>query len=40
MVLLIDNNDSFSYNLVQLLGELDPDVRVVRNDEYSVEEIE
>ena len=40
MVLLIDNYDSFSYNLVQLVGELDPDVRVVRNDEYTVEEIE
>ena len=40
MVLLIDNYDSFSYNLVQLVGELDPDIRVVRNDEYRVEDIE
>lgn len=40
MILLIDNYDSFSYNLVQLLGELDPDIRVIRNDEMTVEEIE
>ena len=39
MTLLIDNYDSFSYNLVQLVGELDPDVKVVRNDEMTLEEI-
>ena len=39
MILLIDNYDSFSYNLFQLVGELDPDIRVVRNDELSVDEI-
>ena len=39
MTLLIDNYDSFSYNLVQLVGELDPDVRVIRNDELTLEEI-
>ncbi len=40
MVLLIDNYDSFSYNLVQLIGSIDPDIRVVRNDEVSILEIE
>ncbi|MFO7775362.1 MAG: aminodeoxychorismate/anthranilate synthase component II [Candidatus Hydrogenedentota bacterium] len=39
MILLIDNYDSFTYNLVQYLGELETDVRVVRNDALSVEEI-
>jgi len=39
MLLMIDNYDSFTYNLVQYLGELGEDVRVVRNDELSVEEI-
>ena len=39
MTLLIDNYDSFSYNLYQLTGELNPDIRVIRNDELSVEEI-
>lgn len=39
MTLLIDNYDSFSYNLVQLVGELDPDVRVIRNDEMTLDEI-
>lgn len=39
MILLIDNYDSFSYNLVQLVGELDPDVKVVRNDELTLDEI-
>jgi anthranilate synthase component 2 len=33
MILLIDNYDSFSYNLYQMLGALEPDIRVVRNDE-------
>ena len=40
MLLVIDNYDSFTYNLVQYLGELGQQVRVVRNDEVSVEEIE
>ena len=39
MLLMIDNYDSFTYNLVQYLGELGEDVRVVRNDELSVGEI-
>ena len=39
MILLIDNYDSFSYNLFQLVGEINPDIRVIRNDAYSVEEI-
>ena len=39
MTLLIDNYDSFSYNLYQYVGELDPDIRVVRNDAMTVEEI-
>lgn len=39
MILLIDNYDSFSYNLYQLLGAIEPDIRVVRNDELTVEEI-
>ena len=39
MLLMIDNYDSFTYNLVQYFGELGEDVRVVRNDELSVDEI-
>lgn len=39
MILLIDNYDSFSYNLVQMFGGLNPDIRVIRNDEMTVEEI-
>lgn len=39
MILLIDNYDSFSYNLYQLIGELDPDIKVIRNDEMTVGEI-
>lgn len=39
MILLIDNYDSFSYNLYQLVGELQPDIRVIRNDQYTVDEI-
>lgn len=39
MILLIDNYDSFSYNLFQLVGEIDPDIKVIRNDELTVEEI-
>lgn len=40
MVLLIDNYDSFSYNLYQLIGEINSDIKVIRNDEYTIEEIE
>ena len=40
MILVIDNYDSFTYNLVQYLGELGADVRVERNDAVTVEEIE
>lgn len=39
MLLLIDNYDSFSYNLYQLIGSLEPDIRVIRNDAMTVEEI-
>ena len=39
MILLIDNYDSFSYNVYQLVGSVNPDIRVIRNDECSVEEI-
>lgn len=40
MLLMIDNYDSFTYNVVQYLGELGAEVRVIRNDELSVAEIE
>lgn len=40
MILLIDNYDSFSYNLFQLVGEINFDIKVIRNDEMTVEEIE
>ena len=40
MLLMIDNYDSFTFNLVQYLGELKAEVKVVRNDEISLEEIE
>ena len=39
MLLVIDNYDSFTYNLVQYLGELGAEMRVVRNDEVTVDEI-
>ena len=39
MILLIDNYDSFSYNLYQLLGSIEPDIRVARNDALTLEEI-
>lgn len=39
MILLIDNYDSFSYNLYQLIGEIQPEIKVIRNDEMTVEEI-
>ncbi len=40
MILMIDNYDSFTYNVVQYLAELNADVKVVRNDEITVAEIE
>ena len=40
MILLIDNYDSFSYNLYQYVGEITKDIKVIRNDELSVDEIE
>ena len=39
MILLIDNDDSFSYNLYQLIGSINSDIKVIRNDELTVEEI-
>ena len=36
---MIDNYDSFSYNLYQMVGEIDPEIRVIRNDEMTVDEI-
>lgn len=39
MILLIDNYDSFSYNLYQLMGTINPDIQVVRNDTLGVEDI-
>src|SRR4030065_138462 len=39
MLLMIDNYDSFTYNLVQYFGELGEDVRVFRNDQITVEQI-
>ena len=40
MILLIDNYDSFSYNVYQLIGAVEPDIRVIRNDVCTVAEIE
>ncbi|HEX4985458.1 MAG TPA: aminodeoxychorismate/anthranilate synthase component II [Burkholderiales bacterium] len=40
MLLMIDNYDSFTYNLVQYLGELGEDVKVVRNDEVTIGQVE
>ena len=40
MLLMIDNYDSFTYNLVQYLGELGEEVRVARNDEIALDEVE
>ncbi|HBZ52613.1 MAG TPA: aminodeoxychorismate/anthranilate synthase component II [Eubacterium sp.] len=39
MTLLIDNFDSFSYNLYQYIGELDPDITVIRNNEIDIDKI-
>lgn len=40
MIALIDNYDSFSYNLFQLVGSIEPEIQVIRNDALSVEELE
>ena len=40
MILLIDNYDSFSYNLYQLVGSIEPDIIVVRNDAVTIKDIE
>ena len=40
MILLIDNYDSFSYNLYQLIGSVEPEVKVIRNDDCTLKEIE
>lgn len=40
MILLLDNYDSFSYNLYQLIGSVNPGIKVIRNDEMTVSEIE
>ncbi|MFA7097950.1 MAG: anthranilate/aminodeoxychorismate synthase component II, partial [Gammaproteobacteria bacterium] len=40
MLLMIDNYDSFTYNLVQYFGELGADVRVYRNDQITLDEVE
>ena len=40
MLLMIDNYDSFTYNLVQYFGELGADIQVYRNDKITIEEIE
>lgn len=39
MILLIDNYDSFSYNLYQLIGSINQDIKVIRNDELSINQI-
>lgn len=40
MILIIDNYDSFTHNLYQLIGEINPDIKVVRNDKITTPEIE
>ncbi len=40
MIVLIDNYDSFSYNVYQLIGSVEPDIKVVRNDEMTIKELE
>lgn len=39
MILIVDNYDSFTYNLLQYVGEINPDISVVRNDKISVQEV-
>lgn len=40
MIVLIDNYDSFSYNVYQLIGSVEPDIKVVRNDEVTIKELD
>ena len=40
MILVIDNYDSFTYNLVQYIGTINPDIKVVRNNQFKLDEIE
>ena len=40
MILIIDNYDSFTYNLYQYIGEMNPDIEVYRNDKITIKEIE
>jgi anthranilate synthase component 2 len=39
MILIIDNYDSFTYNLYQYIGEIHPDIKVLRNDEFTLEDL-
>ena len=39
MILLVDNYDSFSYNLYQLAGSINPDMKVIRNDEMTIDAV-
>ena len=39
MIILIDNYDSFSFNLYQLIGSVEPDIKVIRNDAVTVDEL-
>ena len=39
MILLIDNYDSFAYNLYQMVGEMGPEIKVIRNDEMTIDDI-
>lgn len=39
MILLIDNYDSFSYNVYQLIGSIEPDIKVIRNDEWTIDQV-
>ena len=39
MIVLIDNYDSFSYNVYQLIGSVEPDIKVVRNDEMTIKAV-
>lgn len=39
MILLVDNYDSFVYNLYQLIGSINPEIKVIRNDELNIEQI-
>lgn len=40
MILIIDNYDSFTYNLYQVVAQINPDVKIVRNDQITIEEVE